>query len=87
MSRITIAKLYARTRNDGAVTLSGRMGYDGRLRVEPNPNHDPDDAKSPDFLAFIEYAEPKQAKPYTGAQLHQPPRQSPRAFVEGEIVE
>lgn len=73
MSRITIAKLYARERNDGAVTLSGKIGYDGRLRVEPNPDYNPDDERSPGFLAFIEYAEPKQAKPYTGVQLQQPP--------------
>lgn len=84
--RITIAKLYARTRNDGAVTLSGRMGYDGRLRVEPNPDHEPGNEKSPEFLAFIEYAEPKQAQPYTGPQLH-PPQRQPRAIVEGEIVQ
>lgn len=87
MNRIEIARLYARERNDGAVTLSGRIGYDGRLRVEPNPNHDPNNEKSPDFIAYIETAEPKQAKPYTGVQLQQPPRQAPRAFVEGEIVE
>jgi hypothetical protein len=87
MNRIEIARLYARQRNDGATTLSGRMGYDGRLRIEPNPNHNPDDAKSPDFLAYIEYAEPKAAKPYSGVQLQHPPQRQPRAFVEGEIVE
>ncbi len=87
MNKITIAKLYARTRHDGAVTLSGKLGYDGRLRIEPNPEHNPDDERSPGFIASIEYAEPKATQPYSGVQLQQPPRQAPRAFVEGEIVD
>lgn len=86
MSRIEIARLYARTRNDGATTLSGRMGYDGRLRIEPNPNKVEGDDRSPDFIAFMEYAEPKAPKPYTGPQLR-PPSRPMAAFVEGEIVE
>lgn len=84
--RVTIAKLYARTRNDGAVTLSGRMGYDGRLRVEPNPDYEPGNEKSPEFLAFIEYAEPRGSQTYTGPQLQAPARR-PSQLVEGEIVE
>jgi hypothetical protein len=87
MNRIEIARLYARQRNDGATTLSGRIGYDGRLRVIPNPNKVEGDDRSPDFIAYIETAEPKANAPYAGVQLQQPPRQSPRAFVEGEIVE
>lgn len=89
MSRIEIARLYARQRRDGATTLSGRIGYDGRLRIEPNPDHDPANDRSPAFLAFIEYAEPNAAKPYTGPQLL-PARPAPRparAIVEGELVE
>jgi hypothetical protein len=86
MSKIEIARLYARTRNDGAVTLSGRIGYDGRLRIEPNPNKVDGDDKSPDFLAFIESAEPRAATPYRGAQLV-PPQRPVAAFVEGEVVE
>lgn len=83
--RIELARLYAKTRRDGATTLSGRMGYDGRLRIEPNPQHNPDDPKSPDFLAFIEYAEPNAA-PFKGPQLMAPQR-PPHAFTEGVIVE
>jgi hypothetical protein len=86
MSRIEIARLYAKTRRDGAVTLSGRIGYDGRLRIEPNPNKIDSDEKSPDVLAFIESAEPRAATPYRGAQIMPPQRPAP-AFVEGEIVE
>jgi len=85
--RITIAKLYARQRRDGATTLSGKMGYDGRLRIEPNPAKIEGDDKSPDFLAFIEYAEPKAAPvavPYRGPQLF-PVR--PLQCLEGEVVE
>jgi hypothetical protein len=89
--RIEIARLYARTRRDGATTLSGRIGYDGRLRVEPNPNHDPTNEKSPAFLAFIESAEPKAAAPYTGvqlmAQVARQPQRGGHELVEGEIVE
>ncbi len=86
MSKIEIARLYARTRNDGAVTLSGRIGYDGRLRIVPNENKVEGDEKSPDFLAFIESAEPRAATPYRGAQIMPPQRAAP-AFVEGEVVE
>lgn len=83
--RIELARLYAKTRRDGATTLSGRVGYDGRLRIEPNPQHDPDDPKSPDFLAFIEYAQPQTA-PFKGPQIIAPTR-TPRALVESEIVD
>jgi hypothetical protein len=86
MSRIEIARLYAKTRRDGATTLSGRVGYDGRLRIEPNPKHDPDDPKSPGFLAFIEYAEPNAAAPFKGPQIMAPTR-TPHAITEGEIVD
>jgi hypothetical protein len=101
MSRIELCKLYSRTRFDGAPTLSGRMGA-ARLRIEPNPNHDADDPKSPDFLAFIEEAPAQQpnAQPYRGPQLTarpvaQPPRRAlPQShvpfsdsYVEGEVVE
>jgi hypothetical protein len=86
MSKIEIARLYARTRSDGAVTLSGRIGYDGRLRIVPNENKVEGDDKSPDFLAFIETAEPKSAQPYRGPQLL-PPQRPVAAFVEGEVVE
>ena len=85
MNRIELARLYARTRRDGATTLSGRMGYDGRLRIEPNPAKVEGDDKSPDFIAYLETAEPRAAKPYNGPQLRVP-RNTP-ALVEGEIVE
>jgi hypothetical protein len=94
MSRIEIAKLYSRTRFDGAPTLSGRIGA-ARLRIEPNPNHDAADPKSPDWLAFIEEA-PQTAPTgqYRGPQLTaRPVSASPRPalpqrheYVEGEIV-
>jgi hypothetical protein len=95
MSRIEIAKLYSRTRFDGAPTLSGRIGA-ARLRIEPNPNHDAADPKSPDWLAFIEEA-PQSAPTgqYRGPQLTARPTASaaPRALtqhqyvVEGEVVD
>ncbi len=85
MNRIEIARLYAKTRHDGAVVLSGRMGYNGMLRVLPNPDFDPDNPKSPPFIAYMEEAPPKDAQPYRGPQLL--PQRGPRAFTEGEIVE
>lgn len=84
--RIELARLYAKTRHDGAVVLSGRIGYGGMLRVIPNPDFDPDEPKSPSFIAYIEEAPAKGAAPYKGPQLA-PPQRPPRAFVEGEIVD
>lgn len=84
--RIEFARLYARQRQDGATVLSGRVGYDGMLRVIPNPDFDPDEPKSPAFIAYLEEAPPKATAPYKGPQLA-PLQRSPRAFVEGEIVE
>jgi len=86
MNRIEIARLYAKERNDGATILSGRMGYNGMLRVVPNPDYDPDNAKSPAFIAYLEEVPSKDAAPYKGPQLA-PMARAPRAFVEGEIVE
>jgi hypothetical protein len=93
-NRIEIAKLYSRTRFDGAPTLSGRIGA-ARLRIEPNPQHDPQDPKSPDWLAFIEEAPAQQpnAGEYRGPQLPTRPKAPPRGalpahheYVEGEVV-
>lgn len=86
MSKIEIARLYARTRNDGAVTLSGSIGYTGRLRIEPNANKVEGDDRSPDFIAYIEEKQSAPATPYRGAQLL-PPQRPAAAFIEGEIVE
>jgi hypothetical protein len=97
-NRIEIAKLYSRTRFDGAPTLSGRIGA-ARLRIEPNPAHDPDNPKSADWLAFIEEppAQQPNAQPYRGPQLparpmaHQQPQQRRQLpahdYIEGEVVE
>ncbi len=86
MSKIELARLYARTRADGAVTLSGSIGYTGRLRIEPNANKVEGDDRSPDFIAYIEEKQRAPATPYRGAQL-MPPQRPVAAFVEGEIVE
>jgi hypothetical protein len=100
MSRIELAKMYSRTRYDGAPTLSGRIGS-ARLRIEPNPQHDPQDPKSADFLAFIEEVPPQSAPatPYRGPQLGAPrpmesvsaPRRPAAALpdfaIEGEVVD
>jgi hypothetical protein len=88
--KIELARLYARQRRDGATTLSGRVGYNGRLRIEPNPNKVEGDDKSPDFIATIEERPDDGAAPYKGAQLvpARPMRPSaPPAFVEGEVID
>jgi hypothetical protein len=87
MNRIEIARLYAKERGDGATILSGRMGYNGMLRVFPNPDFDPGDNRSPSFIAYLEEAPPKDAAPYKGPRLAAPPARAPRAFTEGEVVE
>jgi hypothetical protein len=84
--KIEIARLYAKTRHDGATVLSGRMGFNGMLRVMPNPDFDPDNAKSPSFIAYLEEAPPKDTQPYRGPQLATPTR-TPHAITEGEIVD
>lgn len=87
--KVELCRLYAKTRADGATVLSGRLGYDGMLRVLPNENYDPDDPKSPSFIAYIEQAPPKGTTPYRGPQLQVPT--SARALrehaIEGEIVD
>jgi hypothetical protein len=70
--KIEIARLYARQRRDGATTLSGKMGYNGTLRIVPNPDKDADDPKSPDFIAFLEERETDAPSRYNGPQLRAP---------------
>jgi hypothetical protein len=67
--KVELSRLYARVRADGATVLSGRIGYDGMLRVEPNPDYDPNNPKSPAFLAFMEQAPPKQTQPYREGEI------------------
>jgi hypothetical protein len=64
--KIEIARLYERTNKKGVKTLSGRFGYTGRLRIEPNPQHDPNDERSPQFIAYVE--EHTAFKPLADAQ-------------------
>ena len=95
--KIELARLYARTRNDGAVTLSGSIGYNGRLRISPNPDKIVGDDRSPDFIAEIEEKQSAPAQAYRGPQLTAPrpmpqqPRRaalpSPDFAVEGEVVD
>jgi hypothetical protein len=100
--QIKLAQLYARQRADGAITLSGTMGYNGRLRILPNPDKVEGDTKSPDFIAYLEERSDNYARPYNGPQLlPQAPRPTPQVprpsqrpalpqaqnFVEGEIMD
>jgi hypothetical protein len=92
--KIELARLYARTRHDGAVTLSGSVGYNGRLRIEPNAAKVDGDDRSPDFIAYIEEKNTAPATPYKGPQLTaRPVSAAPRALtqhqyvVEGEVVD
>lgn len=96
--KIELARLYARTRHDGAVTLSGSVGYNGRLRIEPNAAKIDGDDRSPDFIAYIEEKQTAPATPYKGPQLTARPTASistprrpavalPDHAIEGEIVD
>jgi hypothetical protein len=92
--KIELARLYARTRHDGAVTLSGSVGYNGRLRIEPNAAKVDGDDRSPDFIAYIEEKNTAPATPYKGPQLTaRPVSAAPRAalprhdYIEGEVIE
>lgn len=92
--KIELARLYARTRADGAVTLSGSIGYNGRLRIEPNTAKVDGDDRSPDFIASIEEKQSAPTTPYRGPQLQAPAvSAAPRALtqhqyvVEGEVVD
>ncbi len=60
--KVELARLYSRTRNDGATVLSGRMGFNGMLRVVPNPDY----PKSPSFIAYLEEAPPKTPRRIAG---------------------
>lgn len=92
--KIELARLYARTRHDGAITLSGSIGYNGRLRIEPNPAKVDGDDRSPDFIAYVEEKNTAPTTPYRGPQLQARPAVSaaPRPaltqheYVEGEVV-
>ena len=72
--KIELARLYSYTRRDGAVVLSGGCGYNGRLKIEPNPDFDETDTRSAPFLAFIEEKPEKSAaqQQYRGPQLQTP---------------
>jgi hypothetical protein len=94
--KIELARLYARTRHDGAVTLSGSIGYNGRLRIEPHAAKIEGDDRSPDFIAYIEEKQSAPATTYRGPQLTaRPVSAAPRAalpqrhdhVVEGEVVD
>jgi hypothetical protein len=94
--KIELARLYARTRNDGAVTLSGSVGYTGRLRIEPNSAKIEGDDRSPDFIAYIEEKQSAPAQAYRGPQLTAPRPTAPQPHralphhenaVEGILVD
>ncbi len=94
--KIELARLYARTRHDGAVTLSGSVGYNGRLRIEPNAAKIDGDDRSPDFIAYIEEKQSAPTTTYRGPQLTaRPVAPQPRHAalpvhdhaVEGEVVD
>jgi hypothetical protein len=70
------------------------VGYNGRLKILPNPDKVEGDDRSPDFLAFIEERAPAQSQPYKGPQLQpvganhtRPALPQARNYVEGELVE
>lgn len=79
------------------------MGWNGRLRIEPNPAKVEGDDRSPDFIAFLEenaQQQQQQTQTYKGPQLTAPAPQPrittarPAALpaygdraVEGEIVD
>lgn len=38
MSRILISRLWLTTRHDGSQIIAGKFGWDGKIRIERNPD-------------------------------------------------
>ncbi len=93
MSRILISRLWLTTRHDGSQVIAGKFGWDGKIRIESNPDKQVEG--DPDFLAFVEYQQPKAApSSFRGPSLQAPTvSAAPRAalprhdYIEGEVIE
>jgi hypothetical protein len=86
MSRILISRLWLTTRHDGSQIIAGKFGWDGKIRIESNPDKQAEG--DPDFLAFVEYQQPKMApSPFRGPSLQAPTASAaPRALTQHQYV-